>query len=1312
MKKQIKSFWTAVLLLLVALPSQATIDGSPDPASVVEKWSNSSAYPKVIDINFSDATWPNTWKGETGKDCPELADGGYVNTIQYVPTSGNSSITYPVLFHNCTFANKKSYNGYAGVTAAFARQYYVGEKPSGDGTEYVNNWTRPGHTIYLEDNIKYDATTGQPIYGEAGFVQMCRNASLTDETTGQKVSQHGWVEIDHIPYVERVQWSWSSTSWGRGIKCDVKIGDGAWTPLVWMGTGNNQKQYKEGYTSFSDQGYFMENVIDAHDVSIRWRIWDGDNITTKVQLNEDGKPVFNTFVNKNAEQQAARLHKIQIFGSEITAEQAQYAKDNHVSDVGTLSDLDDGGNSDDKVAPDAEAPVVIATVAQDGSADYTKIQDAINAVPEGSRGIIYIRPGVYDENLYAGTKGGVQKFISLIGEDKATTILTSSVDRGSNHPNNQFYECAALNVYSSRFYAENLTIRNTSGNVGQAEALYTNGDAHIFNNCVLSGWQDTYKSNVGSRGYFTNCTIEGATDFIYDGGLEWFDNCELRCLSPGSLITAPAGSGMPMTKVMFPSLSQNKFYPGLFFRNCNITAADGVATGSCYLGRNWNEQCGSMFIQCNLGGYIAPAGWVKMADNEDNTSLYEYQSKNADGTLADVSGRVAFSHQATAQEVEAYINPDFLFGKASDVPFDYAAILRGAVAPMNFVITPTEISWESDDNAAGYIIKKDGQFYQFTTEPSLKNDASDQSKYTVATVSRQGVVSTFVTPSEATRIKAFPTAEGFGKYATGGRGGKVVTVTSLEDNMKAGTLRWAFEQYPNEPITIVFAVSGEIVLTSPLSVKRADWTLAGQTAPGDGIVITHNKVNLGFSQNFIVRNIRFRVGQKDTSGEVLMDQALGAENCSNYIFDHCVFGWSVEENVNTADSHFLTIQNSIVHEGLYNAGHSKGARGYGTQWGGSPATYCYNLLANNNSRSPRFNGARGEDYVVFMEYINNVNYNFGGTGGCYGGENTAAINSYNGMNSAHECNFIGNYYKAGAASSNDLSKIVFVNSSYARDGATSWGPAKWYVAGNKIVGNDASTADNWKAMTAEKYSLDQIKATERIVPEHAYYKYSAVGNIGEYDPNKYMIYDYLTADEAYENVIAHAGTVNRDKIEQRIISDLRNGTSTYGGAAKGAKSGIIDTENDAEGFIAYSTDYVVPADTDGDGMPDEWEKKHNLDPNVADQNKVNKDGYTALEVYLGSLMGEQMADDEFVTGIDAPATSAEEMMWYDKSQKLLHVGEQAKGGIVKVFTMDGRQLAVRQVTDKAISLAGMPANMLLISLEGNHMQPRVLKVVK
>ena len=437
-------------------------------------------------------------------------------------------------------------------------------------------------------------------------------------------------------------------------------------------------------------------------------------------------------------------------------------------------------------------------------------------------------------------------------------------------------------------------------------------------------------------------------------------------------------------------------------------------------------------------------------------------------------------------------------------------------------------------------------------------------------------------------------------------------------------MRWAFQQYPGEPITIVFAVSGEIVLSEELNIKRSDWTLAGQTAPGEGIVITHNKVNVGGSQNFIVRNVRFRIGQKNTNDEIFAGNALGAENCSNFIFDHCTFGWSVEENMNTADSHFLTVQYCIVHEGLYNAGHSKGSRGYGTQWGGSPATYHHNLLAHNKSRSPRFNGARGEDYVVFVEYINNVNYNFGGDGGCYGGENTAAITEYNGLNSAHECNFINNYYKPGPASSS-ASGVKFFTSSYARSGATSWAPAKWYLEGNVIEGNSSASSNNWNAVKVETYSLAQIRTNERIVPNTPYYKYTVMGGVGNYIPEKYMMYNLETAEQAYATVVAKAGTIHSDRIESRILKEAREGgKTTYGGATLGAGKGIIDTENDCEGFYSYTKDYVVPTDTDRDGMPDEWENSHGLNPNQADQNTLNAEGYTALEVYLNSLMGETM----------------------------------------------------------------------------------------
>ncbi|MCD8298082.1 MAG: hypothetical protein LUC88_10970, partial [Prevotella sp.] len=358
----------AMVMFALSLPMHATIEGSLDPESVVEQWSgDTTAYTKIININFSDTTWPNTWTGETGRDCPEYSDSAYVNAIIETPANGGTEITYPVLFHNCTFATKESYNGYAGATAAFCRQYYLGESATGNSVDNYNNWTVPGHTYYLEDNIQYDSN-GVPIYGEAGFVQMCRNAGVVDLTTHTKVSLHGWMEIDHIPYVERVQWSWSSTSWGRGIKCDVKIGDNDWEPLVWMGS---EKQ-NEGWTVFSDQGYFMENVIDASDVSIRWCVWDGDGSQTMVQVDEDGNSPFGTAVDPTAQMQAPRVHKIRIFGNEITAEDAEYARNNPVSDVGTLSDLDKftGNESEDETddnAPDADAPIVIATVAQDGT---------------------------------------------------------------------------------------------------------------------------------------------------------------------------------------------------------------------------------------------------------------------------------------------------------------------------------------------------------------------------------------------------------------------------------------------------------------------------------------------------------------------------------------------------------------------------------------------------------------------------------------------------------------------------------------------------------------------------------------------------------------------------------------------------------------------------------------------------------------------------------------------------------------------------------------------------------------------------------
>ena len=264
--------------------------------------------------------------------------------------------------------------------------------------------------------------------------------------------------------------------------------------------------------------------------------------------------------------------------------------------------------------------------------------------------------------------------------------------------------------------------------------------------------------------------------------------------------------------------------------------------------------------------------------------------------------------------------------------------------------------------------------------------------------------------ASAQQTPAFPTAEGYGMYAKGGRGGQVIAVTNTQDYLTTetpveGSLRWALAQYPNEPLTVVFRTSGVITLKSDLRVKRNNFTIAGQTAPGDGIVIRGGKVNFGGSTHLVLRHLRMRIGLRGDSA-FIAGGSIGIENASNFIIDHCTFGWSGEENMTLYDNTLSTVQWNIVHEGLYDAGHLKGARSYGSQCGGQTATYHHNLLAHNYSRSPRFNGARSNDARVLMDYINNVNYNWGKANSAYGADIEGGTIYFP---RSHRVNMINNY---------------------------------------------------------------------------------------------------------------------------------------------------------------------------------------------------------------------------------------------------------------------------------------------------------------
>ena len=460
--------------------------------------------------------------------------------------------------------------------------------------------------------------------------------------------------------------------------------------------------------------------------------------------------------------------------------------------------------------------------------------------------------------------------------------------------------------------------------------------------------------------------------------------------------------------------------------------------------------------------------------------------------------------------------------------------------------------------------------------------------------------------SQSQPLKAFPTAEGFGKFASGGRGGKVVEVTNLNDSGE-GSLRWALTEAGREHATIVFRVSGIITLEKDIRAKLYHVTIAGQTAPGDGILYRGGKLNLGGSKNVIMRNLRGRIGLRGDK-DFIKGGSIGIENADTIIIDHCCFGWSGEENMTIYDNHFTTVQWCIVHEGLYNAGHQKGNRSYACQWGGSPASFHHNLLAHNFNRSARLNGAtnHNQDRNVFMEYQNNVNYNWGKPNSCYGGENEA------GEGSTHECNFVGNYYKPGPATP---ANSYFMQLSKARKGKTLTGPSLWFFSGNKMEGNKAVTKDNWLAVDNQTgFELKDMQSSKTVYPS----KFHPASNAFDYDVYKTSV---ERADKAYKRVLAKAGTIRRDAVERRVVDEVKNGTARYRGTQGSA--GFIDSPADAEGWPVYVQ--VAPVvDNDHDGMDDAWELKNGLDPsNPDDRNKViSKEGYTALEVYLNGLMNE------------------------------------------------------------------------------------------
>jgi hypothetical protein len=418
---------------------------------------------------------------------------------------------------------------------------------------------------------------------------------------------------------------------------------------------------------------------------------------------------------------------------------------------------------------------------------------------------------------------------------------------------------------------------------------------------------------------------------------------------------------------------------------------------------------------------------------------------------------------------------------------------------------------------------------------------------------------------------AFPGAEGAGAHSEGGRGGRVLRVTNLEDS-GPGSLRAAIEAEGAR--TIVFDVGGTITLQSPLRVRQGRVTIAGQTAPGGGITLRQQPVWIE-ADDVVVRYIRARLGDVQR----VESDAISIIRGHRIIVDHVSASWSVDETLSAGQQardasggvHDVTVQWSIISESLNTSAHAKGTHGYGSlvrAGFGARLSWHHNLWAHHSARMPRpgnYNGPEIDPTGPLIEFRSNVFYNWGGTRSGYNADEATNIGY----------NFIDNSYVMGP---NSTRPIAFNEANRL---------ARAYFAGNSM--NGTIPADPWSLVTGVAIPANRLSQPLDVAPVRR-------------DP----------APSAFDRVLARAGASRfRDPVDVRVVASVRSRGGT-----------IIDSQNEVGGWpdLARGSPW---RDSDGDGLPDDWERRHRLNPNdAADGNAdADRDGYTNLEEWLAELAG-------------------------------------------------------------------------------------------
>lgn len=488
--------------------------------------------------------------------------------------------------------------------------------------------------------------------------------------------------------------------------------------------------------------------------------------------------------------------------------------------------------------------------------------------------------------------------------------------------------------------------------------------------------------------------------------------------------------------------------------------------------------------------------------------------------------------------------------------------------------------------------------------------------------------------AQTDQVPAFPGAEGHGRYTTGGRGGKIVHVTNLNDS-GTGSFRAAVSGDASK--IIVFDVAGVIALKSDLKLGK-NTTVLGQTAPSPGITLRYYTVLPG--ANNVIRFIRIRRGQEKNLNDGA--DATWQRNVKGILLDHCSFSWSIDEVASFYDNNNFTMQWCTVGEALNDAGHGKGAHGYGGIWGGKLASFHHNLLIHLNNRVPRFNGARynwsgytaNAEYSTYkwqntvqaenVDFRNCVMYNWGNGNGCYGGPGGGQINMVN------------NYYKAGPATSNKLrvTQISKGESNNIGDDKTYMDmTSRYYIKGNYVTA--ASNPENYDWSGVKYDQTSYVLNKEYYTPDAGNYydaPHTTINGVSCVkikmdEPAPVGTVTTHTAQNAYQNVLDYAGaSLYRDEVDVRYARETKNNKPEYTGSVSN-KQGIVDLVSDVNGYTEanFGTgSRPTGFDSDNDGIPDAWETANGLnrnDPSDANGYTVDSKGiYSNLEVYVNSLV--------------------------------------------------------------------------------------------